>query len=575
MQLRLVGQEAERPVAGGRIGERLLRSGLISEQQLQQALEVQSYTGAFFGQIVVDLGFADSASVGQVLGPEFGVEWIDLLQVHPDPAAVQLVTEDLVRSTQSIPIRRVGDRLEVAMLDPLDVGAVDALHAHTNLRIVPYLTMATELMICVNDFFDASTQTDEALDQLQAALAGDAQAKKGEDVSGAAGAPIVRLVNTIIQSGLAARASDIHFEPNERGLRVRFRVDGRMLEQTEVPRAQQTSLTARLKVLCLMDITENRRCQDGRMTFDNHGRAFDIRASSVPTVYGEKIVLRVLDKAAVLVPLSKLGFSAQTQHRFEGLIHQPHGMILVVGPTGSGKSTTLYASLNMLNDSTRNIMTLEDPVEYNVLGLNQVQVNARIGLTFASGLRSFVRQDPDVILIGEIRDGETAEMAVQASLTGHLVLSTLHANSAVGAVSRLENLGVNRFLIAQALSGVISQRLVARVCTHCAEPYHPSPELLKAVQIVPSEAAGIDFRAGAGCRSCHDRGYLGRLGLYELMLVDEDLRKMMMVGRPDTELRDHAIAQGMVPLRESAMTAIRAGLTTPQEMGRVVLTHGD
>jgi type IV pilus assembly protein PilB len=550
-----------------------VQEGHITEQQLRQALDVQARSHGLLGQILVDLGFVSAPTVGLLMAKNFGVEYVDLMEVRPDPSAVHMVPESVIRAMRVLPLRCVGETIEVAMIDPLNVAAIDTIHQHTNLRVVPYLTMAAELQRAINDQFDAHTRASEALQQLASEDAEQSGLSHAELVA-ASEAPIVRLVDSIIESALALRASDIHFEPHEGGLRVRFRVDGTLLDQTDIPRSQRAPLTARLKVLCQMDITENRRPQDGRMSYNEHGRIYDIRVSSVPTVFGEKIVLRILDKSSVMVPLGKLGFLGDQQRRFEGLIQQPHGMVIVVGPTGSGKSTTLYASLNLLNDSTRNIMTLEDPVEYHVQGINQVQVNQRIGLTFASGLRAFVRQDPDVILVGEIRDEETADMAVQASLTGHLVLSTLHTNSAVGTVARLTNLGVNPFLIAQSLLGVCSQRLVARICNHCATEYQPASDVLESVGLRPHEARDTSFRRGMGCRTCHGRGYLGRIGLYEVLTVNEEIRLLIMRGASEEEIQAAAERNGMMSLRDCAAAAVKAGITTPEEMGRVVLAKG-
>ncbi|HLV79792.1 MAG TPA: GspE/PulE family protein [Chthonomonadaceae bacterium] len=567
------GLEAPQPAETGMLlGERLVAGGILTEQQVRQALEVQSRSNSFFGQILVDLGFVSASTIGALLAQSYGVRYVDLLGVQPDPAAVALVPEGVMRDAQVIPLRIDGDRIEVAMVDPLDVAVIDKIHLLSGRRVMPLLTMSAELQRTINDLFDAGARTSEVLSELETETTEADRARLTRaEVASASEAPIVRLVDSIIENAVGLRASDIHFEPQEAGLRVRYRIDGTLLDQTSIPRAQMAAVIARLKVLCVMDITEARRPQDGRMRYDNHGRLFDIRVSSVPTVFGEKLVLRVLDKASVLVPLAKLGFLPWAQQQFETLIQQPHGMVLVVGPTGSGKSTTLYSSLNLLNDSKRNIMTLEDPVEYNVPGLNQIQVNPRVGLTFASGLRAFVRQDPDVILVGEIRDHETAEMAVQAALTGHLLLSTLHTNSAVGTMARLANLGIDKFLIAQALSGVVSQRLVARVCVHCAADYRPEPEVLQAVRIGPEEERDIRFRRGRGCRACHGRGYLGRMGLYEVLVVDQAIKRLIMRSATEEELEEAASRQGMQTLRESAMVAVRAGITTPEEMGRVVL----
>ena len=555
------------------LGQRLIGQCLITQQQLEQALELKSRSGTFLGQVLVDLGFVSASVMGTILANTFRVAYVDLLAMEPEVEAVALVPESLIRSAQAIPVRLIGAHVQVAMVDPLDVGAIDRIHQFTSKRVLPCLTMAGELQRTINDLFDASSRTTEALQELESEATDEGRATATRrEMAAATDAPIVRIVDSIIESALALRASDIHFEPQEHGLRIRFRVDGRLMDQASIPRNQLPSVLARLKVRCVMDITESRRPQDGRMRFDNHGRLYDIRVSSVPTVFGEKLVLRILDKSTVLVPLSKLGFLPEQQHRFEALIKQPHGMVVVVGPTGSGKSTTLYSSLNLLNDATRNIMTLEDPVEYNVAGLNQVQVNTRLGLTFASGLRTFVRQDPDVILVGEIRDQETAEMAVQASLTGHLMLSTLHTNSAVGTIARFTNLGVDPFLIGQALSGVISQRLVGKICPHCTSDFDPDAELLESVGISPQEAQTIRFRRGKGCRTCHRRGYLGRIAAYEVMTVDDELRRLIMRGASEVELQECAERNGMTSLRHAALEAVRAWITTPQEMGRVVLT---
>lgn len=556
-----------------RLGERLVAKGVLGEEQVRQALEVQERSEAFLGQIVVDLGFAPPQVVGAAIAQTLGVRYVDLLKSPPDPDAVALVPEPVARALQIIPVRFSDDRIEIAMVDPLDVTAIDRVHQITGRRVLPVLAMAAELQRAINDFFDARTRISEALQELESEQLAteDAARDRLEAVTGANDAPIVRLVDSIIESGLASRASDIHFEPQERCLRVRFRIDGTLVDHADIPRTQSSAVLARLKVLCTMDITETRRPQDGRLRYDNHGRHYDVRVSSVPTVFGEKLVLRILDKSSVLVPLKNLGFLPDQQATFERLIQRPHGMLLVVGPTGSGKSTTLYASLNQLNNATRNIMTLEDPVEYNIPGLNQVQVNARLGLTFAAGLRTFVRQDPDVILVGEIRDHETAEMSVQAALTGHLLLSTLHTNSAVGTIGRLANLGVDRFLISQALQGIVSQRLVAKVCNQCGEEYSPDDAVLVALGIDPADRGTFRFRRGRGCRSCHGRGYQGRIGVFEVLEATDRFRDAILREASVEELETIARDGGMRSLHSSVREALRIGDTTTEEMGRTVL----
>ncbi len=556
------------------LGELLVQRGLVTEQQVQQAMEVRLRTNTFIGQILVDLGFIRADVIGPIIASRLGVRYVDLMTSPPDQEAVSLIREDVMRATKAMPYKLYNGTVEVAMVDPLDVAAIDRIAALAGRRVIPLLTMAGEFQTVLNDIYDVQARTSGVLHELEAEAADEEPAPVARAMlAAAAEAPIVRLVDSILESALALNASDLHFEPMETGLRVRFRVDGVLVAHTNIPVNQIPAVIARLKVLCNMDVTENRRPQDGRMRYDNHGTAYDIRASAVRTVFGEKIVLRILDKSSVLVPLARLGLLPDQQKAVDSLVLRPHGMVLVVGPTGSGKSTTLYSALNMLNDTKRNIMTLEDPVEYNVAGLNQVQVNPKIGLTFASGLRTFVRQDPDVILVGEIRDEETAEMAVQASLTGHLLLSTLHTNSAVGTVTRLVNLGLDPFLVAQALSGVISQRLCAKVCTQCAERYEPKPEVLRAVGIGPDEASRMNFRRGKGCRACHGRGVSGRTGVFEVLVVDEEIRGLIMKQASEDEIQRAAVAKGMITLREAALTIVRAGVTTPEEMGRVVLTR--
>jgi type IV pilus assembly protein PilB len=547
-----------------RLGEFLVSKGYLTEDQLRQALEARARGNKFLGQVLVDLGFVDADVVGSLLALQAGVPYVDLLTTRPEPAAVGMVPEAVIRKLNVLPVRLNGESLEVAMVDPLDTGTVDQLHLLTGRRITPLLTMGVELHRAVSDAFDMRS----APGMAPTVLPGEPRLAAQEPLPEAS---VVQLVDGIIEKALSLRASDLHFDPQERGLMIRYRIDGRMVDQGQVPSAQQAAIRARIKVLCMLDITENRRPQDGHMRFDYHGRAFDLRVSALPTVFGEKIVIRVLDKAAISVPLASLGLLPDQQQRLEMMLNEPHGMVLVVGPTGSGKTTTLYSSLNMLNDGTRNILTLEDPVEYNVAGLNQVQVNAQVGLTFAAGLRALMRQDPDIILVGEIRDPETAEMAVQASLTGHLLLSTLHTNSAVGTVARLQNLEVDRFLIAQALTGVISQRLVGRICEHCSASYRPHPDLLAAVGIGPGVADQMRFRKGLGCHACYGRGYRGRIGVFEVMTLDEDLRRLIMRNSPEAEIEAAAIRAGMRPFRESVLAAVQDGITTPEEMGRIVL----
>lgn len=558
---------------GPAVGHQLLSAGQITKEQFDNARDLCTKPGTSFAQALVDSG-ADAKVVGPKAANLLGVEYEDLTTTQPDPDALALVKELDIRATRALPMRLLGNGevIRVAMVDPLDIGASDRIHHLTGKRVVSTLCMSGQFLAAVNELFSTASRTTGALQELETLEPeDDPVALRQTAVDSASDAPIVRLVDSIMDAAVAMQASDIHFEAGEGGLAVRFRVDGVLIVHAQIPPSQRASVTARLKVLSGMDVTETRRPQDGRMRYQSHGQQFDIRVSSIRVVHGEKLVLRILRKSAVLVPLVQLGFLPDQQGRFETMITQPHGMVLVVGPTGSGKSTTLYSGLNTLNDAKTNIMTLEDPVEYNVEGINQVQVNARIGLTFASGLRTFVRQDPDVILVGEIRDQETAEMAVQAALTGHLLLSTLHTNSAVGTITRLANLGLDQFLISQALTGVVSQRLVAKVCSQCAEEYRPTPETLRALGIGPEELVGARVVRGVGCRACHNRGLSGRRGIYEVLIIDEEMRRLIISGASEDVMEAAAIERGMRPLREAALYNVRQGITTPAEMGRVVL----
>jgi type IV pilus assembly protein PilB len=550
-------------------GSQLVKAGVITQDRLETALNQSEAQQSSLAQALVDCGAAEAKVIGPLAAKTLGVEFEDLTATQPDPQALVLVEEKEIRATRALPMRLLGrgDVIHVAMVDPLDIGASDKIHHLTGKRVITRLCLANDFQNTVNELFSTTSRTTGALQELESLEPeDDPVALRQTAVESASDAPIVRLVDSIMDSAVAMQASDIHFEAGESGLAVRFRIDGVLIVHAQIPPSQRSSVTARLKVLSGMDVTETRRPQDGRMRYQSHGQQFDVRVSSIRVVHGEKLVLRILRKSAVLVPLERLGFLEDQRRRFETMITQPHGMVLVVGPTGSGKSTTLYSGLNTLNDAKTNIMTLEDPVEYNVEGINQVQVNAKIGLTFASGLRTFVRQDPDVILVGEIRDQETAEMAVQAALTGHLLLSTLHTNSAVGTITRLANLGLDQFLISQALTGVVSQRLVAKVCTQCADEYRPTPETLRALGISPDELDGARVIRGSGCRACHNRGLSGRLGIYELMVPDEKMNDLLCGTCDPASIRNLLREQGFETLWDDGMQKVLAGLTTPEEV---------
>jgi type IV pilus assembly protein PilB len=449
---------------------------------------------------------------------------------------------------------------------------VDDLRLMTGLKIVPMIALTGDILDAYNRSYTVRRQAENLLSEMQKDEPTEQELSVDQLVDLAEDAPIIRLVNSVILGGINANASDIHIEPQERNVRVRYRMDGVLYEQMHLPSQHHPAVVSRLKIMARLNIAERRRPQDGRVVFNADGVDFDLRLSTMPTIYGEKVVLRVLDKAGISVPLEALGFFPEQRAIYEGFIRRPHGMILVTGPTGSGKSTTLYASLNKINDVSRNIITVEDPVEYNLEGISQMQANPKIGLTFATGLRTIVRQDPDVIMVGEIRDTETAEIAVQAALTGHLVFSTLHTNDAPGAVIRLQNMGIEGFLITSSLLGVIGQRLMRKVCTHCAQPETPDEAMLRSLGIDPALARNGNFRRGRGCPKCSGRGYRGRTAAYEVMRMTDRMREAVLRNQGGSALKEIAIADGMMTMREAGVRKALEGETTLDEVCRVLLT---
>lgn len=548
-----------------RLGERLIEKGWITHAQLEEVLKLQRASGGLLGDILLEMGAVTSAQLGEALEEVYGVPYVQLSNTTIDSAAVQLVPESVAREKKVLPLRVEEDRLVTAMVDPLDLSAIDALRHLTGKRIVPVVVSERELQRTLYEYFNPVSKALHAVEAESAASAPEVAVE--QDVEDA---PTVRLVNSILHGAIVAGASDIHLEPQEAGLRVRFRIDGLLREHMLVPRAQQAAFLARIKVMTNMNIAETRRCQDGRATVRESGRAFDLRVSSIPVLCGEKMVLRLLDKETIAIPLEKLGMLPDQLRDYEALIQRPYGMILVTGPTGAGKSTTLYATLNRLNEPHRNITTIEDPVEYQLPGINQTQVNPRADVTFASGLRALVRQDPDIILVGEIRDRETAEVAIQAALTGHLVFSTLHTNSAAGALTRLVNMGVEPFLVSSAVTGVVAQRLLRRVCPRCEEGYRPEPELLRELRLEPGGAEPFFFKRGRGCRSCNGTGYQGRTAVYEILRMTEKLRATVLRRASTEELERMAVREGMRPLVCSVAEKILQGITTPEEAARIL-----
>jgi len=554
-----------------RLGEQLIADGLIDEQQLRQALERQRQTGAFLGETLSSLGFVSGPALGRYLEAATGFPFLDLADYPIDFEVARLLPEHLARRRLILPVAERGDEVLVAMADPLDLATLDDVRARLNRRVTPFLALKADLEDATNRAFDVRHKAQVVLDEM-GGPAKTADLSVDELVGLAEDAPIVRLVNGIITGAIGHAASDIHIEPQEHLVRVRYRMDGLLYDQMTIPTHHLPAVVSRIKIMSHLNIAERRRPQDGRFSFRGEtGEEYDLRVSIVPLIYGEKVVMRVLEKSSSLASMEKLGFFPEQRALFEQFIRRPHGMILVTGPTGSGKSTTLYAALNRINGSTLNINTIEDPVEYHLRGVNQVQVNPKIGVTFAAGLRFLVRQDPDVIMVGEIRDLETAEIAVQAALTGHLVLSTLHTNDAPGALVRLQNMGVEPFLISSAVIGVLGQRLVRTVCSSCKETRPASSALVEAFNLpLRDDGRPPVIAEGRGCAKCGGRGMKGRTAVYEVMPMSEMLRDMVLRRCAAAEIRGQAIREGMVTMRESAIRKVLDGTTTSEEVARVL-----
>jgi type IV pilus assembly protein PilB len=566
------------------LGQILLAKGLITQEQLDEALRVQKSTTEQLGRILVDLGHVNEREVLRAHAEQLGIPFLDLDRVSIDEDVAKAIPQSLVQRYNAVPIRKQGNRLTVAMADPSNVFALDDIRLITGYEIDPVLAAADDLAALLRGP-DGETSREE-LQTALSALGSDGLAEEVDVTGGgtdeqvdrtadmADEAPIIRIVNVIIQQAIKDKASDIHIEPDRRGVRVRYRVDGVLHEIMKVPKYVHAPLISRVKIMGDMNIAERRLPQDGRIHVRVEGKEYDLRVSSLPTVFGEKIVCRILDQSSIMIGLNRLGMLPETQAELESIIVQPNGMILSTGPTGSGKTTTQYSILNKINSVEKNIITIEDPVEYQLAGLNQVHVNRRAGLTFANAMRYFLRQDPDIIMVGEIRDLETAEIAIQASLTGHLVLSTLHTNDSPSAVTRLVDMGVEPFLIASSVIGVLAQRLGRRICQNCKEPYRPPLDALKRIGFPLDNLEEQVFHRGRGCDQCRHTGYKGRLGIYEMMLVNEEIQDLVVRRSPLSEIKNAALANGMKTLKMDGFEKVTQGVTTVEEVMRVVFTAG-
>lgn len=564
------------------LGDVLKAEGLIDDEKLNKALAMQKKTGNRLGQILVEMGIVTEEDIVQALAKQLKLPYINLGTYLIDPTIARTVPEHVARRYQLIPINKVGNKLTVAMADPLNILAIDDIELMTGLVVRPVAATSKDIIQALDNAFGAEDQVDEIMEDLQdigKEAAGAPNLDELGEEFGENDAPIIRLVNLIITQAVEMGVSDIHIEPYEKDLRVRFRYDGILHNKMNPPKKAQSAIISRVKIMSQLDIAEKRLPQDGRIKIRVNNRPIDIRVSVCPVVHGEKIVMRILDQSSLRLNMEDLGFEPKTLKRFLRAIESPNGIILVTGPTGSGKSTTLYSALHKLNKPEVNIMTAEDPVEYQLHGINQVHCRADIGLTFAAALRSFLRQDPDIIMVGEIRDYETAEIAIKASLTGHLVLSTLHTNDATSTVGRLLNMGVEPFLVATSLILIQAQRLVRTVCKECKIEYKPKPDLLKSLGITPELLVKLElphlnynnivFYKGKGCEKCNNEGYKGRIGIYEVMTISERIRRMVLERASTDEMRNVAREEGMLTLRESALRKVLLGITTVEEVLRV------
>ncbi len=552
------------------LGDRLLSDGLVDEAQLRQALERQKKTGEFLGETLVGLGFVQVSKIGTYLEAVTGFPFVDLSSKNLDLVEARKIKEATARANCCIPFDTQNGATMVAMADPLNLTSVDEVKIELGTTIVPYLAFASDVEECINRVFSVSHKAQSVISEI-APIANLEEISTEALLGLAEDAPIVRLVNSIVDGALSQEASDIHIEPNENNVRVRYRIDGLLHEQMTLPSLHLAATVSRLKIMSNLDIAERRRPQDGRFSVKSPaGREYDVRMSLMPTIYGEKVVMRLLEKVGHLGSLDRLGFFPDQRKMFDKMLARPHGIILVTGPTGSGKSTTLFAALQKINTPSINISTVEDPVEYRIAGVNQVQVNPKIGVTFAGGLRTLVRQDPDVILVGEIRDTETAEIAVQAALTGHLVLSTLHTNDAPGALVRLQNMGIEPFLISSSVLGVVGQRLLRSVCPSCRNIDLISPDLARSLGLPPEEAAHFSAARGKGCSRCSGRGMKGRTAAYEIMPMTDSVRELVLARSSGVQIMEKAREEGMATMRESGLRKVKELTVAPEEMIRVL-----
>jgi type IV pilus assembly protein PilB len=560
-----------------RLGELLVRNQLISDNQLANAISEQKKEGIRLGAALVKLGYVQEHDLASFLSKHYGVPSIDLAEFDVDPAVIALVPAEVAQKYQLVPINRAGATLIVAMADPSNIFAIDDIKFMTGFNVEVVVAAEAAIKDAIDTLYDQSATMADALEGLDdfddLELVDENSLEDVNELERASeDAPVVKLVNLILTDAIKKKASDIHIEPYEHAFRVRYRIDGVLYEVMKPPRKLKNAITSRLKIMATMDIAERRLPQDGRIKIKmGRNQEMDYRVNCLPTLFGEKVVLRLLDKSNLQLDMTKLGYEEKALEWFKREIHKPFGMVLVTGPTGSGKTVSLYSALSELNQTTENISTAEDPVEFNFAGINQVQMHEEIGLNFAAALRAFLRQDPDIIMIGEIRDFETAEIGVKAALTGHMVLSTLHTNDAPSTVNRLLNMGIEPFLVASAVNLISAQRLGRRVCSECKEPEKHSKDALIGAGVPENQIGKFSTYKGRGCSVCNDTGYKGRIGIYQVMPMFEDIKEMILSGANTAEIKQESMRLGVKTMRQSAITKLIEGVTTLEEVLRTTV----
>jgi type IV pilus assembly protein PilB len=564
-----------------KLGQMLIDAGLVTEEQLKEALEQQRKQGGKIGYNLVKLGYVKEEDITNFLSEQYDVPAINLRHFEIDESVIKLIPSEVAQKYLIIPVNRTGATLTIAMVDPTNVFAMDDIKFMTGYNIEPVVASEIAIREAIDQYYGSShaLELKKVMDEMAETEADQLEVlEEEEDIdlakleAATEEAPVVKLVNIILTDSIKKSASDIHLEPYEKDVRVRFRIDGVLYEMMNPPMKLKDAITSRMKIMAKLDISEKRLPQDGRikvkMKIQEKYKEMDYRVSVLPTLFGEKIVLRLLDKDNLVLDMTKLGFEPESLEKFERAILKPYGMVLVTGPTGSGKTNTLYSSINRINTPETNILTAEDPVEFNLHGINQVQMKEQIGLNFAAALRSFLRQDPNIILVGEIRDFETAEIAVKAALTGHLVLSTLHTNDAPSTINRLMNMGIEPFLVSTSVNMICAQRLIRKVCKDCKEEIHLPEQTLLDIGFRAEEVKNVKLFKGKGCYTCNNTGYKGRIGLFEVMEITEDIRELILAGASSIELKRKSVEEGMINLRESGLQKLRDGVTSVEEVVR-------